>query len=238
MEFELKKVLQALLFSSSESLTPKDVQTVFTRYHQQVEEWTAEAGENDTELSGQQELMAALLQQVPSLLTTSQIRDAFDELSSDLEQQDAIYRIHEGPLGYRMALAPRYADWVRLFRNEPRPRKLSNAALETLSIIAYRQPVTRVEIEAIRGVSADSAISRLLEKELIHITGRAELPGRPLQYGTTESFLEYCGLKSLDELPASDVLSPNQINEWIRKATNPEPVPDDAAVGLPSESPG
>lgn len=235
MEFELKKVLLALLFSSSDALTPKDVQDVFTRYHRQMEDWAAEAGDEDTEQNHPQSVMATLLQEVPSLLTTVQIRNAFSELAVQLQEEDSVYRLHEGPTGYRMALAPRYADWVRLFRNEPRPRKLSAAALETLAIIAYRQPVTRVDLEAIRGVSADSALNRLLEKDLIRITGRAELPGRPLQYGTTEVFLDFCGIKSLDELPASDVLSPNQINEWIRRATHPEPSPDAADVGLPND---
>ena len=104
--------------------------------------------------------------------------------------------------------------------------------METLAIIAYRQPVTRTEIEAIRGVSADSALNRLLERELVYVVGRAELPGRPLQYGTTDAFLEYCAIISLEELPSSDVLSPNQITEWIRSATMPDEEISDKDVGL------
>lgn len=120
---------------------------------------------------------------------------------------------------------------VKLVRRER--YNLLRAALETLAIIAYRQPVTRAEIEAIRGVNADGAIGRLTEKELIYISGRADLPGRPLQYATTQNFLDYAGISSLEELPASDVLSPNQIAEWIRRASSPEKI-SDGHVGLPS----
>jgi segregation and condensation protein B len=141
----------------------------------------------------------------------------------------------EGASGYRLAVAPPFTEWVRLLRDEPRPQRLRPAAMETLAIVAYRQPVTRSEIEAIRGVSADNALRKLLEKDLIEVTGRAELPGRPLQYGTTPAFLEFSGLRSLEELPASDVLSPNQISEWIRTATMPEEQISDEDVGLAEE---
>ena len=112
--------------------------------------------------------------------------------------------------------------------------KLTQSALETLAIIAYRQPVTRSEIEAIRGVSAEAGLNKLLERELVYIVGRADLPGRPLQYGSTDKFLEFVGVKSLVELPASDVLSPRQIDEWLKNATNATP-PADAEMGLPLE---
>uniref|UniRef100_UPI00404AACCE SMC-Scp complex subunit ScpB n=1 Tax=Cephaloticoccus sp. TaxID=1985742 RepID=UPI00404AACCE len=101
--------------------------------------------------------------------------------------------------------------------------------------MAYRQPTTRAEIEAIRGVSADAGISKLLERELIYIVGRADLPGRPIQYGTTDQFLEFSGIKSLNELPASDVLSNRQIDEWLQTAMNPIVPPADAEMGLPLE---
>lgn len=236
MEFDLKKTLLALLHSTNEPLSIKDVQAVITRYHDHAEQLLAEQ-EEDSEDNGSadedgQGIMRDLLQQVPSLLTSAQIRDTMEAISEELRQGESVYRLQEGPNGYRLAIAPRFADWVRLLRDEPRPQRLSPAAMETLSIIAYRQPVTRAEIEAIRGVSADSALNKLLERELVYVVGRAELPGRPLQYGTTDTFLEYCGIKSIEELPASDVLSPNQITEWIRSATMPEEEISDKDVGL------
>lgn len=239
MEFDLKKTLLALLHSTNEPLSIKDVQAVITRYHEQAEQLLSEQEESSEEGNvadeDGQEIMRALLEQVPSLLTSAQIRDAMGEISEELVDTESIYRLQEGPNGYRLSIAPRYADWVRLLRDEPRPQRLSPAAMETLSIVAYRQPVTRTEIEAIRGVSADSALNRLLERELVYVVGRAELPGRPLQYGTTDTFLEYCGLRSIEELPASDVLSPNQISEWIRSATMPEEAISDKDVGLAEE---
>lgn len=241
MEFDLKKTLLALLHSTNEPLSIKDVQAVISRYHEQVEQLLEEQEESGGEAGASDEngqgVMRDLLDQVPSLLTSAQIRDAMEAISEDLKEAEDVFRIQEGPNGYRLAIAPRFAEWVRLLRDEPRPQRLSQAALETLSIVAYRQPVTRSEIEAIRGVSADSALNKLMERELVYVVGRADLPGRPLQYGTTDTFLEYCGIRSLEELPASDVLSPNQITEWIRAATMPEEEITDKDVGLAEEEP-
>lgn len=171
---------------------------------------------------------------VPSLVTAAQIREAMDAIAAELRAANDFYLLIEGAQGYRLVTHPRFARWVRILRNEPPPAKLSQSALETLAVIAYRQPVTRTEIEAIRGVSADAGLNKLLERELVYITGRADLPGRPLQYGTTDKFLEFVGVKSLVELPASDVLSPRQIDEWLKNAMNPSK-PGDAEMGLPLE---
>lgn len=171
---------------------------------------------------------------VPSLVTSTQIREAVDEINRELDERDDVYRIFEGHDGYRFVTRPRYAVWVRLLREDPKRMRLSQAALETLAIVAYRQPVTRPEMESIRGVSVDGALNRLIERELVQVTGRADLPGRPIQYGTTEKFLEFVGIRSLEELPASDVLSQRQIDEWLREAATPHH-PGDADVGLPPE---
>jgi segregation and condensation protein B len=129
---------------------------------------------------------------------------------------------------------PRFARWVRILRAEPPPLKLSQSSVETMAIVAYRQPVTRAEIETIRGVSAEAGVNKLLERELIYVVGRADLPGRPIQYGTTDKFLEFVGVKSLDELPASDVLSSRQIDEWLSNAMNPAKL-SDTDMGLSDE---
>ncbi len=239
MEFNLKKILKALLFSTSEPLTIKDIQAVLTRYHQEQERGD-DAGEGQDGAEGGsggdapgQRVMEDLMAQVPTLLTATQIRDAMDAIGQELLEANDVYRLVQGPNGFKLTTAPEFAEWVRLLRNDPRPMRLSQAAMETLAIIAYRQPVTRPEMEAIRGVSVDSALSKLLEHELIFVSGRADLPGRPIQYSTTEHFLEFIGLRSIEELPASDVLSPAQINEYIRKATD-APL-GDADMGLPEE---
>jgi segregation and condensation protein B len=91
--------------------------------------------------------------------------------------------------------------------------------------------VTRAEIEQIRGVSAEAGLAKLLERDLVQITGRADLPGRPIQYGTTDGFLEFIGIKSIDELPSSDVLSPRQIDSWLHSANRPRAA-NDSDMGL------
>lgn len=234
--FDLQRILKALLFATNEPLSIKDVQAVITRYHHQADEeraeQVAESGESAAADEEGQGVMSDLLDQVPTLLTSTQIREGMIEIASELVEDRAPYRLQEGAQGYRLIVAPDLADWVRLLRDEPRPQRFSPAQMETLAIVSYRQPVTRAEIEAIRGVSSDSALNRLVERELVEVKGRAELPGRPLQFGTTDTFLEFSGLRSLEELPASDVLSPQQLSEWILQATNQEPVVGNAELGL------
>ncbi|MFM7397429.1 MAG: SMC-Scp complex subunit ScpB [Verrucomicrobiota bacterium] len=241
MEFNLKKIIKALLLSTSEAVSIKDIQKVVQRYHAQASAAAEPADGLPLEPTPApsavpvQEVIRDIIDQVPTLLTATQIREAVDALEAEMRESNDSCRILQGPEGFRLVISPVYADWVRLLRGEPRPQRLSPAALETLSIVAYRQPVTRPEMEAIRGVSVDSALTRLLELELVAVTGRADLPGRPIQYGTTDRFLDFTGLRSLGELPASDVLSPAQISEWIARATAPVAV-GDAEVGLPSEA--
>ncbi len=153
---------------------------------------------------------------VPALVTIAQIQEAMDTISAELRAAESQVLVIEGVAGWRLVTHPRFARWVRLLRNEPPPVRLSASALETLAVISYRQPVTRGEIEQIRGVSADAGITKLLERNLVYAIGRADLPGRPIQYGTTDAFLEFVGIKSLDELPASDLLSPRQVDAWLK----------------------
>jgi len=258
MAFNLKKVLRALLFSSGQPLTIKDIQTTFARFHDSEE--AREAAEQDAAETGTLDGAALavvasgdqaeaegepwseedrdLYAEVPSLVTATQIRDAFAEIAAEIAAADEGLLLIEGSSGYRLVTHPRFARWVRLLRGEPAPARLSRTALETLAIVAYRQPVTRSEIETIRGVSADAGLNKLIERELVYVVGRAELPGRPIQYGTTDQFLDFVGLRSLDELPASDVLSNRQINEWLQTAAEAAAAPQslaDEAMGLPLE---
>lgn len=246
MEFNLKKILKALLASTSEPLSIKDIQAVITRYHEQREKnakiparETDEAGvlvapPEDAAAEPVQRVIEDIINQVPMLLTATQIRETIEELNSEMKESHDATRIVIGPEGFRMVISPDYAEWIRLLRNDPRPQRLTAAALETLAIVAYRQPVTRAEMEALRGVSVDSALSRLLDLELIMVSGRADLPGRPSQFSTTPKFLEFIGLQTISELPESDVLSPSQISAWIQKAMNPNR-PTNADVGLHEE---
>lgn len=277
MAFNLKKVLKALLLSTNQPLSIKDVQAAFTRFHHQA---GASATTADAEVSvegpaasteaaaggavesapageaGGEAVVAAagapteevaevaveipsekdpeLYSDVPSLVTATQIREAMDAIAADLRAVDEGLVLIEGSSGYRLMTHPRFGRWVRILRQEPPPVKLSQSAIETLAVIAYRQPVTRTEIETIRGVSAEAGLNKLLERELVYITGRADSPGRPLQYGTTDQFLEFIGIKSLDEMPASDVLSSRQIDEWLKNSSSAHK-PNDHDMGLDEE---
>ncbi|MBI5767526.1 MAG: SMC-Scp complex subunit ScpB [Verrucomicrobia bacterium] len=171
---------------------------------------------------------------VPELVTVTQIRETMDQIAAELRASDEGLLLIEGANGYRLVTHPRFARWVRILRQEPPPVRLNQSSVETLAVVAYRQPVTRTEIETIRGVSAEAGINKLLEKELIYIVGRADLPGRPLQYGTTDKFLEFVGIKSCDELPASDVLSSRQIDEWLQSSSTAHK-PNDTDMGLADE---
>lgn len=238
MAFSLDKVLKALLFGASGPLSVKDIQKVFSKFHEQsdllMEEEPA-AVEEDGEGSVEQPFLEAdgmPTSDVPSLVTAGQIRESMDRIAAEIDERNEVYQLVERHNGFVLVTAPSVGEWIRLLRDEPRPLKLTQSALETLAVIAYRQPVIRSEVEKIRGVSIDSALSRLLERDLVHIVGRADLPGRPIQYGTSEAFLEFVGVKAVEELPASDVLSPRQIDEWLHEVSNRHEVTE-REMGLP-----
>ncbi len=241
MAFDLKRVVKVMLFASNGPLSVKDIQTAVTRFHEQAtalplmeqgasQEAPAEAVDL-AEVTAPPVENDEFYRDVPALVTAVQIREAVDAISLELQAADSEIVLVESHNGWRLVTHPRFARWVRLLRNEPPPVRLSPSSLETLAVIAYRQPVTRAEIEQIRGVSAEAGLNKLLERELVYIVGRADLPGRPIQYGTTEAFLEFVGIKSLDELPSSDVLSPRQIDAWLQTSNAPRAA-SDADMGL------
>jgi len=233
-QFNLCKVLEALLFSTSEPLSIKDIQAVISRFHDQAEKIRVKLPvEGDSVLETHLPFSVELMDEVPALITSTQIREALSTISSELVERERVYEIQETNMGFRLVVKSDHGFWVQLLREDPKPMRLSQPAMETLAIIAYRQPVTRSEMESIRGVAVDSSLQKLVEYELVYVIGRAELPGRPVQYGTTDKFLEFTGVTSLDELPSTDVLSPMQLDDWINKAKEPDQL-GDSDVGLPS----
>jgi segregation and condensation protein B len=129
------------------------------------------------------------------------IKKAIDELMADYRERDRGLLILEIAQGYQMVTNPLYAKLLRKFTSAATSNKLSMPALETLAIVAYKQPLIKAEIEQIRGVNSDGVIKSLLDKRLIKIVGQKEAPGKPMLYGTTKDFLQYFGLKDLTELP-------------------------------------
>ena len=152
------------------------------------------------------------------------LRDAYE----DAERAFQIYQLGDG---YQILTRPEYAPYLERFDSVPRAPHLSPAALETLAIIAYRNPIGRIEIEEVRGVSATSVLRTLLDWELVDVVGRGEGLGRPLLYGVTGKFLEHFGLKDLSDLPAPDEL-PVVLGE-LQQAMEAETLAPDAEGDTP-----
>ncbi|OHB59710.1 MAG: SMC-Scp complex subunit ScpB [Planctomycetes bacterium RBG_13_44_8b] len=138
--------------------------------------------------------------------TTAQIRKCIETLNEQYAQSGRAFRIEEIAGGFQMMTLPDYNNWLKKLLRQRGETKLSPAALETLAIVAYKQPVIRADVEAIRGVACGEMIRSLIYKGLVKIVGKAEILGRPLLYGTTKKFLEVFGLNSLKDLPKAEEL--------------------------------
>ena len=184
---ELKFILESLLFSAQKPLSARELRELLTET----------AGASDT---GDD---AKAFQKVREDAVTA----ALEELCRDHEAAARSYRLACVADAWQFVTQPDYAPWLKaLVGHKARPPRLSLPALETLAIIAYRQPVTRAEVEQVRGVTIDGVMQTLLERGLVEQAGRAEVVGRPMTYGTTSLFLEYFGIRGLEELPAADEL--------------------------------
>ena len=137
-------------------------------------------------------------------LVPKQIEGVIEELKNEYAAQDRSFEIHEVAGGYEIATRKKFAPWILKIELQKKARQVTQSALETLAILAYKQPVTKAEIEDLRGVDASGVMGTLVERGLIKIVGKKEVPGRPFLYGTTEKFLEHFGLKALGDLPNID----------------------------------
>lgn len=151
-------------------------------------------------------LSAAKITQTLGLDSTRAVKLAVEELNHAYDQREAAFRIEERAGGYQILTLPQYAEYIQRLMRKRDEGRLTPAALETLAIIAYKQPILRVDVEAIRGVACGEVIRTLMEYNLVKIVGRAEDVGRPMLYGTTKHFLEVFGLSSLKDLPKADQL--------------------------------
>jgi len=161
---------------------------------------------------------------------TDDIKKALSELKDEYETRNGGFLLHEVAGGFQFRTKKEFKEWIRRFF-QPSAPKLSAAAMETLAIVAYRQPVLRSEIEHIRGVNSGNSLRILLERNLIRILGRREIPGRPLVYATTRRFLETFDLKDLKDLP-----TPKEIEEMeIKPIAVPEEKPLEISADEPEE---
>jgi segregation and condensation protein B len=221
MNFDsIKKIVEVLIFSSDRPLTLKQMKDI-------INEEKAETG------------VAADIRN---------IEKAANELVEKYKKGDYSFNLIQVTGAYRFATRKEFAPWLAKLNKEKLKRRLSQSALETLAIIAYNQPITRAEIEAIRGVNIDYIIGALLEKDLITIKGRAEVIGRPMLYGTTDTLLEYLGLNSAEDLPhlkaideiikggplegvtQSDIDFFEEINQMKEKLAGEENISDETAI--------
>jgi segregation and condensation protein B len=164
--------------------------------------------------------------------TEAQVAAALEQLKIEYGQQGHAFQLAEKAEGWQLVSDPAYAPWVRQLFPAVKPARLTPPSLETLAIIAYRQPITRADIEAVRGVAVDGVLQNLMERGLVKISGRAEVPGRPLLYDTTQFFLEHFGLRDLDELPNAQELRTRYLPTAPQKE---EPPPVEPAQPEPAE---
>lgn len=177
---QLSEIVEALFFASQKAITTKELLSYFKN---------AAMAAPDT---------------AASAFTTLKEKDlqlAIDSLKQEIASSHRPYELRETASGWQLVTASPFAPWIRQLFPEARPTRLSAPALETLAIIAYRQPIIRADIEAVRGVAVDGVMQTLLDRGLIRIAGRSEVPGRPLLYTTTQAFLDHFGLRALEELP-------------------------------------
>lgn len=221
---DLVQIVEAIIFASPDPVTAQDVARALRRTAKTalaVEEAAAAllaeaGGETEDAPPSPRKKGRAKKQKVkepsetdPEVLqkiSAKQIYEIIDEINETYNATGRPMHLQEGPSGWRFYTRTEYAPYIRSLMPEVKPERFSGPAMETLAIIAYRQPITKADIEAVRGVSVDGVLNKIIDKGLVKIAGRAELPGKPLLYETSETFLEHFGIKNIDDLPNSSEL--------------------------------
>lgn len=216
----LSQVIEALLFSAQKPLSARELATAIKG-----------AGDADE-----------LLPNEFARVKDAEVAAALEQLKVEYIEQSRAFQLVEKAEGWQMVSDPAYAPWVRQLFPAVKPARLTPPSLETLAIIAYRQPITRADVEAVRGVAVDGVLQSLMERGLVKIGGRAEVPGRPLLYETTQFFLEHFGLRDLDELPNAEELRRRYLPSAASarpaepaEPAEPTPAEPESAVAAPSE---
>jgi segregation and condensation protein B len=208
----LSQVIEALLFAAQKPLTTRELVNAIK-----------DAGDVD-------ELMPNEFARAKE----AEVAAALEQLKIEYIGQGRAFQLAEKAEGWQLVSDPAYAPWVRQLFPAAKPARLTAPSLETLAIIAYRQPIARADVEAVRGVSVDGVLQSLMERGLVKIAGRAEVPGRPLLYETTQFFLEHFGLRNLDELPNAEELR----TRYLPSATAGKPAaPAESPPPLPEPEP-
>ena len=216
MTNELDIIVEALIFASPEGASTKEIVRCVRGAAKTAKELDPEnPAENITQHAE---------------VTEEDVAAAIGRLNLSYIEQGRAFLLQERPAGWRIMSRMEFSPWVRELFPDKKPSRLSPGALETLAIIAYRQPLTRSSIEAVRGVGIDGPLQTLLDRNIVRIAGRADLPGRPLLYETTDLFLEHFGIRTVHELPNSAELRSVKLPE-------PEPPKEEAPPADQSELP-
>ena len=206
---ELSPIVEALVTSSDEALSSEEIARLVRARIAEAEDVLARKAEEGETVEALPDWMVDL-----STVSEERIIAAIAQLNRAYDETNRAFSLREGAKGWRIFTRVDYGDFVKQLFPGRKPERLSGPAMETLAIVAYRQPITKAAIEAVRGVSCDGMLQKLLDRELVRIGGRADLPGRPLLYETTGLFYEHFGIRSIDDLPNAGEL---------RKVKLPEP---------------
>ena len=205
---QAKRIMESLLFCSSEPITLRRMMNVLQTYHP---------------------------------LEKGEVKQLLEELASEYEEQNRSFRLEEIAKGYILRTCEEFSSYIHALLKTARPEKLSHAATEVLAIIAFRQPITRPQIDEIRGVDSSGIVSTLLERQLIEPAGKLDVPGRPTLFGITKHFLKYFGLKDLKELPDMGIKIPSPPKpepEEVQEASQENEVQEGEENDISEEAPG
>lgn len=226
---QLNAIVEALLIASQNPLPSDEIARLVRARVAEAEDVRVRESEEGKEPQPLPDWLLALAATSPE-----NVADALAELNTAYEQSDRAFTIIERPKGWKVFTRMEFGEFVRQLFPGRKPERMSGPAMETLAIIAYRQPITKSAIEAVRGVACDGMVQKLLDRDLIRIGGRAELPGRPLLYETTDLFFEHFGIRSIDDLPNASELRKVKLPEApveVSPASDPEP---QLALGTPA----
>lgn len=218
---QLSAIVEALLIASQNPLPSEEIARLVRARVAEAEDTRAREIEDGKETPSVPDWLVGL-----TTTSADTIYATISELNRAYQESGRAFTVIERPKGWKLFTRLEYGEFVRQLFPGRKPERMSGPAMETLAIIAYRQPITKAAIEAVRGVSCDGMIQKLLDRDLIRIGGRAELPGRPLLYETTDMFFEHFGIRSIDDLPNASEL---------RKVKLPEPQDVAATAAEPEQ---
>ena len=206
---QLSAIVEALLIASQNPLPSEEIARLVRARVAEAEDVRVRETEEGKEIPALPDWLLVL-----NATSPEQVAETIGELNLAYQEGGRAFTLIERPKGWKLYTKLEFGEFVRQLFPGRKPERMSGPAMETLAIIAYRQPITKAAIEAVRGVACDGMIQKLLDRDLIRIGGRAELPGRPLLYETTDLFFEHFGIRSIDDLPNATEL---------RKVKLPEP---------------